>query len=55
MAAGSGQMITWDQAMASDLQLAPGLDNFTMDSTPPVVPDAQGRYPIAIPGQTIAL
>ncbi|HPC95910.1 MAG TPA: twin-arginine translocation signal domain-containing protein [Sedimentisphaerales bacterium] len=55
MAAESGQMITWEQAMASDLQLAPGLDNYTMDSTPPVVPDAQGRYPVAIPGQTTVL
>jgi hypothetical protein len=55
MASESGQMITWEQAMASDLQLAPGLDNATMDSTPPVVPDAQGRYPVAIPGQTQVL
>jgi predicted dehydrogenase len=55
MAAESGQMITWDQAMASDLQLAPGLHNYTMDTTPPVTPDAQDRYPIAMPGQTIVL
>lgn len=55
MASESGQMITWEQAMASNLQLAPGLDNATMDSTPPVVPDAQGRYPVAIPGQTTVL
>ena len=26
MAAESGQLITWEEAMASDLQLAPGLD-----------------------------
>jgi len=55
MAAESGQMITWDQAMSSNLELAPGLNNYTMDTTPPVVPDAQGRYPIAIPGQTQVL
>jgi len=55
MAAESGQMITWDQAMSSNLELAPGLDNYTMDTTPPVVPDAQGRYPIALPGQTQVL
>jgi len=55
MAAESGQMITWDQAMSSNLELAPGLDNYTMDTTPPVVPDAQGRYPIALPGQTTVL
>ena len=55
MAAESGQMITWEQAMASDLELAPGLDRYTMDSDPPVKPDAQGRYPIAMPGQTKVL
>ncbi len=52
MAAESGREITWDQALASKVELAPGLENYTMDSTPPVVPDAQGRYPIAMPGFT---
>ncbi|MBI4579377.1 MAG: Gfo/Idh/MocA family oxidoreductase [Planctomycetes bacterium] len=55
MAAESGQEITWEQALASDLVLAPGLENYTMDSTPPIVPDAQGRYPVAIPGVTKVL
>lgn len=55
MAAESGQEITWDQALASDLVLAPGIENFTMDSIPPVVPDAQGRYPAAMPGKTRVL
>ena len=55
MAAESGREITWDQALASNLELAPGLDNYTMSSTPPVVPDAQGRYPIAMPGFTKVL
>jgi len=27
----------------------------TMDSVPPVVPDANGKYPIAMPGQTKVL
>ena len=55
MAAESGQMITWEQAMASKLVLAPGLDDYTMDSKPPVKPDAEGRYPVAMPGQTNVL
>jgi predicted dehydrogenase len=55
MAAESGNMITWEQAMASDLELAPGLDNYTMDSEPPVKPDAQGKYPVAMPGITKVL
>ena len=55
MAAESGQEITWEQAMASDLELAPGLDNLTMDSAAPVQPNAQGEYPVAMPGQTTVL
>jgi len=55
MAAESGQKIAWDEAFASNLELAPGLDQYTMDSTPPVLPDAQGRYPIAMPGMTKVL
>ena len=55
MAAESGKMITWDEAMASKLELAPGLDQYTMESQPPVMPDAHGRYPIAMPGTTRAL
>lgn len=55
MAAESGKEITWEQALASDLTLAPELDTFTMDSAPPVVPDAHGKYPVAIPGRTKVL
>jgi len=55
MAAESGQMISWEDAMASNLELAPGLDNFTMESNPPVMPDENGNYPIAMPGITKVL
>ncbi|HPD45344.1 MAG TPA: hypothetical protein P5279_00435 [Anaerohalosphaeraceae bacterium] len=55
MAAVSGQLITWDEAMASTITLAPGLDDYTLQSTPPAVADSQGNYPIAIPGVTKVL
>ena len=55
MAAESGQTIKWEEALASNLELAPGLDRYTMDSEAPVKPDAQGDYPIAVPGQTKVL
>jgi predicted dehydrogenase len=55
MACESGQKITWDEAIGSQLELAPGLDLMTAESNPPVMPDANGRYPIAKPGQTKAL
>jgi myo-inositol 2-dehydrogenase / D-chiro-inositol 1-dehydrogenase len=52
MATESGRMITWDEALNSKLELAPGLDQLTMQSPPPVQPDAAGHYPIAMPGFT---
>ena len=55
MAAESGKTITWEQAIASNLVLAPGLDGCTMESKAPVAPDAQGRYPVAMPGLTKVL
>ena len=50
MAAYSGQRVAWEQALNSNLELAPGLESYTWDSTPPVLPDKQGRYPIPMPG-----
>jgi len=54
MAVESGKRVGWEEALASELELAPGLEELTMDSDPPVAPDEQGRYPIAIPGVTRA-
>jgi myo-inositol 2-dehydrogenase / D-chiro-inositol 1-dehydrogenase len=55
MACESGRQITWEEAMASNIELAPGLENCTWESPAPVMPDANGRYPIAMPGQTKAV
>ncbi len=54
MACESGLEVTWEDALNSNLQLAPGLDDMTLDSPPPVKLDAEGRYPIAMPGITKA-
>jgi len=55
MAAESGKMVTWDEALASNIEQAPGLDDYTWDSKPPVMPDDKGRYPVAMPGFTKVL
>jgi hypothetical protein len=55
MACESGQMISWEEAIASNLELAPGLENYTNDSNPPVLPDANGKYPVAMPGSAKVL
>ena len=52
MATYSGQQITWEEAMASNLELVPDEDSLTFDSLPPVVPDSNGNYPIPVPGIT---
>ncbi len=53
MATYSGQEITWDDAMKSDLSLMPA--TFAWDANPPIMPDQDGFYPVAIPGVTKVL
>jgi predicted dehydrogenase len=52
MACESGRRITWEEALASELELAPGLDHWDWNTNPPAMPDAAGKYPVAMPGQT---
>jgi predicted dehydrogenase len=54
MACESGSLITWEDAMASNVELAPRLDQLTWNSDAPVMPGPGGKYPVAIPGQTRA-
>ncbi|MCX6898805.1 MAG: gfo/Idh/MocA family oxidoreductase [Verrucomicrobia bacterium] len=46
-----GRVITWDEAMKSDFRFCPNIDSLTDDSEPPIKADAEGRYPMPIPGQ----
>jgi predicted dehydrogenase len=49
-AAHTGQEITYEEMLNSPEEYAPGVDKFTMDSPPPLVADAEGKYPIPMPG-----
>ena len=53
MATHSGQRVTWDEAFASNLVLAP--KGYEWDAEPPVLPDSDGNYPVPIPGVTKVL
>jgi predicted dehydrogenase len=53
MATYSGKLIKWDDAINSTVDLSPAKYDFAAD--PPVMPDKNGKYPIAIPGQTEVL
>jgi len=46
----SGQVITWDQALASNFEFCPNIDQLGDDSPPPIQAGAQGRYPVPLPG-----
>ncbi len=46
----TGQMITWEQAMSSQLSFA--LPKYGFDVEPPVKPGPDGIYPTAMPGVT---
>ena len=50
MATYSGQMLSWDEALASEVSIAP--ERYAWDAPPPTLPDADGRYPIPTPGVT---
>ena len=51
MATYSGQVIEWDDALSSDLRLVPDSDDLDPERAP-VMPDAEGRYPVPVPGKT---
>ncbi|MDR1962288.1 MAG: Gfo/Idh/MocA family oxidoreductase [Planctomycetaceae bacterium] len=50
----SGQIVTWDQIVTSELSLCPNIDTLTFESEAPVKPNPQGGYPYAIPGEGTA-
>ena len=52
MALYSGKEVAWDVALGSTMSLAPA--RYALDADPPVLPDKDGNYPVAMPGTTVA-
>ena len=50
MATYSGQVLYWDKLINSGIDIMP--KEFAWNAMPPIVPDADGYYPIAVPGKT---
>ena len=50
MATYSGQILYWDKILNSGIDIMP--KEFAWDAKPPVLPDVDGFYPIAVPGKT---
>lgn len=49
-AAHTAQEITFEEMLNSEEEFAPGVDKLTMDSPAPVQADADGMYPVPMPG-----
>jgi hypothetical protein len=50
MATYSGQVVEWDKAINSGINLQPKV--YDWNAMPPVLPNDDGYYPIATPGVT---
>lgn len=51
MAAHTGQEITYEDMLNCEHEMAPGLDQLTMDSPAPLQAGPDGRYPVPMPGR----
>jgi len=50
MAAHTGQVVTFDEALNCKHEFAPDVDKFTMDSPAPLRLNSEGKYPVPQPG-----
>jgi predicted dehydrogenase len=46
----SGKVIKWDDLLTRGRELAPGIDDYTLETPPPTLPDENGKYPVPVPG-----
>lgn len=46
----SAKVLKWDELLAKGKSYAPNIDDYTMDSTPPVVPGEDGKLPAPLAG-----
>ncbi len=47
----SGKVVKWDELWQKGRDLAPGIDDYTLNTTPPTAPGPDGKYPVPVPGE----
>ncbi|MEM1228366.1 MAG: Gfo/Idh/MocA family oxidoreductase [Planctomycetota bacterium] len=47
----SGKVLKWDDLLENGRDICGDIDNYTMDSVPPVIPGENGEYPVPTPGK----
>jgi len=47
----SGKKLNAKELLEEGRDYCPGIDKYTMDTNPPAMPDAEGHYPVAVPGE----
>jgi predicted dehydrogenase len=52
IAAHTGQEVTYEEILNSEIEYAPKVAELTMDSPSPLPADADGKYPVPMPGVT---
>jgi predicted dehydrogenase len=50
MACHTGQVVTYDDMLACEHEFAPDVDKLTLDGPAPLRSDAEGKYPVPLPG-----
>jgi predicted dehydrogenase len=53
LAAHTGKIVTYDEMLKHDQELAPGLDKLTFESPAPLQATAEGKYPVPMPGMPV--
>jgi hypothetical protein len=50
MAAHTAQVVTYDDILNCEHEFAPDVDKLTLDGPAPLIADADGKYPVPVPG-----
>lgn len=46
----SGKVLKWDELLLNGKSYAPGIDDYTLQTVPPVIPGPDGKYPAPLAG-----